>query len=278
MGKLFPPVMMRKRDIPRGLRLLTASVMLLILAAPARACQLALILAHDTSSSVSKAEYDLQTQGHAAAFRDPEIQREILAMGEIQTMLIHWSSHYDQQRRIPWRRLRTREDIEAFADDLSSAWRRFDVGSTAIGNLMRAVSGAWREAGPDRCLRRVLDISGDGVSNQGAPVGPARAQLLAERVTINGLVTVNDELVEAPPLSHYRNKVIGGPGAFVIEAKGFEDYARAFRKKLLRELKGLDVASRPGEKRARLNRPPGNTAAASLQGLSRNPPDSRARR
>ena len=38
------------------------------------------------------------------------------------------------------------------------------------------------------------------------------------------------------PEDYYQEKVIGGPGAFVEQADGFEDYADAIRRKLIREL------------------------------------------
>jgi hypothetical protein len=36
--------------------------------------------------------------------------------------------------------------------------------------------------------------------------------------------------------------VIGGPGAFMTPAKSFEDFARAIRAKLIREIAGRDDA------------------------------------
>ena len=46
-------------------------------------------------------------------------------------------------------------------------------------------------------------------------------------------------------LSYFENLVIRGPGAFVERADGFEDYARAMKKKLLREINALAVGSLP---------------------------------
>ncbi len=65
-------------------------------------------------------------------------------------------------------------------------------------------------------------------------------------MTINGLAIVNEE----PDLEHYyRTEVIGGPGAFVIAAKDYEDFSRAILRKLLREIEAVPVAeARPGLK------------------------------
>lgn len=209
----------------------------------ASACKMALVLAHDVSSSVSAAEYALQTAGHAAAFREPDIQSEILLMGEIRVMLMHWAGAAYQDRLTPWRRLSSLKEIEAFAAELAAAPRRVTVGSTAIGEMLASLEDVWggEAAG---CERRAVDISGDGGSNSGRDIGPPRARLIARGVTINAVVIVTDEVKRPPPLPHYRRRVIGGPGAFAIKAEGFEDYRRAFRVKLIRELRGPAIARR----------------------------------
>lgn len=212
---------------------------------PAAACGLALALAIDASSSVSRAEFALQTRGHAAAFRDPEVIAAIRGVGGIQAMALQWSGDVHQQIIAPWRRLETEAEILAFADVLAAAPRRFEILGTALGSALAALGTAF-EGPPASCNRYVVDVSGDGISNGGFPVAPARALLLDQGVTINGLVIVNDEPVEADPVPFYRNEVIGGPGAFMMIANGFEDYARAFRQKLLREI-GLPFAGAPAD-------------------------------
>jgi hypothetical protein len=52
-------------------------------------------------------------------------------------------------------------------------------------------------------------------------------------VTINGLAI---EDFDGGLVEHFRDSVIGGPGAFVLAANGFDDFARAVAKKLLQEL------------------------------------------
>jgi hypothetical protein len=42
---------------------------------------------------------------------------------------------------------------------------------------------------------------------------------------------------------YYLQRAIGGPGAFVLPADDFEDFARAIRMKLIREIEGTMVAS-----------------------------------
>ena len=58
--------------------------------------------------------------------------------------------------------------------------------------------------------------------------------------------------VEASELSAYfRARVIQGPDAFVEVALGFDDYAEAMRRKLLKELKAQPVGQLPGIIRTR---------------------------
>jgi hypothetical protein len=52
-------------------------------------------------------------------------------------------------------------------------------------------------------------------------------------VVINGLPILGLE----PDLDgYYRENVIGGPGAFVIAARGYENFAEAIRDKLINEI------------------------------------------
>jgi len=91
---------------------------------------------------------------------------------------------------------------------------------------------------PFTALRRTIDVSGDGVNNRGRPAEIARDEAVAQRVTINGLAIVEfGQDVE----TYYRDRVIGGPGAFVIRADGFADFARAVRRKLILEIALADA-------------------------------------
>jgi Protein of unknown function (DUF1194) len=80
----------------------------------------------------------------------------------------------------------------------------------------------------------VIDVSGDGQDNSGADLDGARERARAGGITINGLSIASDaEGLE----EYYRQNVISGSDAFVEPAKDFEDFARALKEKLLRELR-----------------------------------------
>jgi hypothetical protein len=87
----------------------------------------------------------------------------------------------------------------------------------------------------------VIDLSGDGATNAGSDPNPVRDAAIALGITINGLAIVN----EAPALDlYYAEHVVGGPGAFTIVAKDYQDFADAIRRKLLREIEGAGLAAR----------------------------------
>ena len=50
---------------------------------------------------------------------------------------------------------------------------------------------------------------------------------------------------ETDLIPFFRNQVIRGPGAFVEIANGFDDYAAAMRRKLLRELTAMIIGASP---------------------------------
>ncbi len=106
-------------------------------------------------------------------------------------------------------------------------------------------------------LKRVIDISGDGPNNQGGSVTDVRDQTIATGVTINGLplmMKANQNSWQAMlQLDHYyEDCVIGGPGAFLVIARDFEDFARAIRRKLILEIAGLTPPPAPRIWRAQL--------------------------
>jgi hypothetical protein len=70
-------------------------------------------------------------------------------------------------------------------------------------------------------------------------VGPARDDAVAAGVTINGLPILS---VEPYLDAHYRDLVIGGPGAFMIAIDRYEQFAPAILRKLVAEIAGVAPA------------------------------------
>jgi Ca-activated chloride channel family protein len=201
----------------------------------AKPCELELVLAVDSSGSINRREYKLQMRGLADAFRSTDIIHLIASTsrrGDVFMTVMHWSGEPHQAQIVPWTRLHDEPSVLAFADAIDASPRQFLNYSTAIGNALEFSRGLFTIR-PNTCRRRVIDVSGDGPNNEGQDVGPIRATLVSEGVTINGLVVIGDE---ENLDDYYRFEVIGGNGAFLMTANTFDDYPDAIRRKLLREI------------------------------------------
>ncbi|GAB5467872.1 MAG: DUF1194 domain-containing protein [Rhodospirillales bacterium] len=194
-----------------------------------------LLLAVDSSSSIDRNEFDQQMRGLAEAFRSPLVGSAIEALGQsggVAVALMQWSGRDHQHLSAPWRLLRSREDAEAFADLLDSTPRFIDGGSTALGEALRV--GLQTLTGNLYDGRRlVIDVSGDGISNEGEEPAVWRDRLVAAGITINALAILNED---PNLLEIYREQVIGGPQAFALSAVDYEAYGAAIEYKLLQEL------------------------------------------
>lgn len=225
-------------------------------ASPAQAEQvdLELVLAMDASGSISNAEYILQLEGTAAAFRDPAIQAAITSgpMGKIAVSVMLWSDAAFPKIKSGWFVLNSARSAHTFARLVETFQlnedRTVDIGGggTGIGAGVREAV-AMLGANTHRGLRQVIDVSGDGIETEfsfskGIMVRDAKLIAQAAGITINGLPILSENF---PALDeYYRDEVIVGPGAFVEKAAGFEDFGRAIRRKLLREIQS-QVATVP---------------------------------
>ena len=92
--------------------------------------------------------------------------------------------------------------------------------------------------GDFRNTRLIIDVASDLPSDGGQSI-PVRDDAVATGVTINALAIVDD--LAAPSerramVDFYRHDVIGGIGAFVIEALDYAAFSEALKEKLLREI------------------------------------------
>lgn len=204
-----------------------------------RSVDTALILAIDVSNSVDAVRYRLQIDGIADALEDPSVQAAILGgqRGSIAIGVVLWA---DRPRfSIPWVRIASAADATALADKMRRLARQGGQ-FTCVAQMMRFVADKIAPQVPMRAARIVLDVSGDGQENCNPEVAPAelRDELVAIGLTINGLPILEGS--EGAVLAGwYRENVIGGPGAFLLPARGFEDFGRAFRQKFMTEISAL---------------------------------------
>lgn len=217
-----------------------------------------LVLAVDVSRSMDMDEQRLQRAGYVAAFRDPAVQAAIAGgiHGRIAVTYVEWAGTGLNTIVVPWSIITGEADANAFADRLAvptpSRIRRTSIsGAIALGQFELETNEAVG-------LRRVIDISGDGPNNEGAPVTVARDAAVARGITINGL-----PLILKPPSAwgieeldiYYEDCVIGGPGAFLITVRDPENFTEAIRRKLILEIAGVGPADRPTLHRAQFAAP-----------------------
>lgn len=219
---------------------------------PARGAEvtldLELVLAIDVSRSMDDEELELQRQGYAGAFLHPAIVAAIRggALGRIAVTMVEWAGASYQRVIVPWTVIRDADGSAAFAEAILATPKQSFNWTSISGaiDFSRSLFGA----GGQRGTRRVIDISGDGVNNNGRPAPLARDEAVALGITINGLAIINDRpgpggwrsFSQQPLDQHYREQVIGGPGAFLMVAEDFDSFAFAIRNKLMREIAGTD--------------------------------------
>jgi hypothetical protein len=206
--------------------------------ASAQPVDLQLVLAVDTSGSVSEARFELQKHGYVAAFRSPLLLKAI-GSGTRQSIgvtMVQWTGPALQIQVVPWMLIRDEASMLAFADAIARAPRQLFGGGTSISGAIDHAMTLF-PATELRGARRVIDVSGDGANNRGRPATLARDEAVNAGATINGLPILALE----PGLDiYYRDNVIGGPGAFMVPAESFETFAEAVLKKLIIEIAGIE--------------------------------------
>lgn len=216
-----------------------------LLSAPAGAaeCRLALLLAIDVSSSVDADEDVLQRGGLAAALISPQVVKAFFSADlPVALAVYEWSGRYNQELLIDWRLIDSRASLLDVAETIGRSKRSHNEFPTAMGYALGYGAGVLARA-PD-CLFRTLDMAGDGENNEGFPPQTAYAEFPFAGVTVNGLVVnAADYEAEVSLVEFYRRQVLYGPGAFLEIAQGFDDYERAMRRKLERELSAKAIGS-----------------------------------
>lgn len=195
---------------------------------------LALVIALDGSASVRYEEFNLIANGIGAAMRDAEVVAGLTAgpaRASLAAVLL-WSGVGAQELMVEWTRIDATTTAEAFASAVENVPRVVRAGGTAIGEAL-AVCERLLASTPAVAARRIVDVAGDGRSNEGRAPGPVRDRMAAAGITINGLCVLNEE---PDLLDSYTAEIIGGPGAFALTCASYADFAVAMRQKLLREI------------------------------------------
>ncbi|MGH6899618.1 MAG: DUF1194 domain-containing protein [Geminicoccaceae bacterium] len=233
-------------DLPRRIALVAGLIGVPALPATAQdlPVDLELVLAVDISGSVDEVEARLQREGYIAALRHPDVIEAIASgmFGRIAVAYVEWAGDYYQRTMLDWTLIEDAASASDFADALletpltTAHW-------TSLSAAIDYAAPLFDDNG-FKGFRRVIDISGDGHNNRGRPVELARDEAVAAGITINGLPIVNDRPNPwggRPPTGldlYFEERVIGGPGAFMIVAEDYTAFASAIFSKLLLEIAG----------------------------------------
>lgn len=233
----------------RRIAIVCASAVWLFLGVIAQAraedVDVALVLVTDVSRSIDDSEYQLEKDGYANAFANPQVLSAIHGgpNQRIAVAYLEFAGNLEVHTVIDWTTIKDQETAQSFIRRLQAAPRSFSGRTSISAGIDRALE-LFSEAAPS-AARHVIDVCGDGTNNSGRDVPQARDDALKAGVMINGLAIINDHPASwtyahvQPPgglANYYRENVTGGPGSFVIEVRDFSAFGEAITRKLIQEI------------------------------------------
>lgn len=226
---------------------IVAALSLLPSIASAVPVDLELSLVIDVSGSVSTAEYNLQMDGYANAFRDGAIQSNILDttggnVGAIAVNAVFFASSAFTSALDSFVLLNSASSINSFADLLDGFVRPGSGGTAVNAGMSKAIDLLLADNGFES-TNRVIDVSGDGTSST-TTTAAQRDRAAAEGITVNGLA-IENSTDSTLITDFYRDWVITSDG-FVVTASGFDQFDAAVRRKLAIETGGDGTVPEPG--------------------------------
>jgi hypothetical protein len=184
---------------------------------------LELSLVVDSSGSINASEFSQQVNGYANAFRQAAVVNSIVnALNGIAINTILFASAATEV--IQFTQLQTAGDVENFATALESTVR-IDGGTdipSGINLAVETIATNNLESG-----NIIIDVSGDGASNVAATQAFRDAALSTGVSRVNGIA-----IGSAGILNFYESDVIGGTGAFALQATSFDELGQALARKI----------------------------------------------
>jgi hypothetical protein len=219
----------------------------------------AVVLVSDVSRSIDDSEFVLQKSGYLAALTSDAVLAAIAGgpHGAIAIAYVEFASDNQVRTVLDFAVVRDAATARALADRIVAAPRSFS-GRTAIG---AGIAEAMHDlaASPFQGARQVIDVCGDGTNNSGPDVAVVRDAAVGAGMTVNGLTIINDHPASfffahvQPPgglTQYYRDHVIGGPGAFVLEVHDFATFGTAMTRKLVDEIAAAPTPAARGQQRS----------------------------
>jgi hypothetical protein len=211
---------------------------------------LELVLLADATGSIDDAEIRFQREGYAAAITDPSVVSAIrgTSHGRIAVTYVEWANSTSQHVVVDWAVIEDAASAEAFAAALLPPPRR-SRGSNAIGSAL-LFGKQLIETNAFDAPRLVIDLSADSAANtSGPPIEMARDEVVAAGIIINGLAVLCRDCT-GRPIGYdlekaFAERLIGGPGAFVVTADSPATFSDAVRRKLILEIAADDATVPP---------------------------------
>lgn len=205
-----------------------------------REAGLELVLLADASGSIDPEELAFQRQGYALAMTDPEVIKAIQnsLYGNVAVTYVEWATNTAVV--VDWMIVDGPTTARAFADALTGPPRQA-YGSNAIGNALLEGKRLIEE-NDIFAPRAVIDFSGDSIRNSSGPsIAEAREAVLSAGIVINALPILRPDdgrRAGANLEAEYAERIIGGPGSFMVTAEDRASFAATVRRKLVLEISG----------------------------------------
>ena len=184
-------------------------------------------------------------EGIAKALEDPGVISAITTgpQASILFSIVTWADR--SEVTLPWVRVSNAAEAKALAARIRKLPRAKGE-FTCLSRMLRQAADKIVPQIPANATRVVIDVSGDGRDdcNPDEPSDKVRDELVASRVTINGLPILDGD--EAKTIEEwYRQHVMGGVGSFIIAANGYADFERAIRQKFVVEISEWETSGGP---------------------------------
>jgi hypothetical protein len=188
-----------------------------------------LLLLVDVSGSIDSTEYGLQKSGYVQAFQSAAVQGVISGLpGGIAVAYAEWSGASQQSLKVGWTQLTDPTSANNFAAAITAATRMSPFNLTAPGSAINWGTPLFANGFEGSNL--VIDVSGDGIQNDGANTAAARDAAALLGITINGLPITNSALE-----AWYTANIKTSDG-FIIVSENFGDFGTAVHDKIFREI------------------------------------------
>src|SRR6185312_2825529 len=222
--------------------LLSALVALPAPAAPAGAFEVdvKLVIATDVSRSITDEEAQLQREGTAQVFLDPDVLKAIKSgpLGRIAIAMLDWSSPQNDRVVLDWTVVSDAASARALAERIRKLPRTPGQRTSISGALERATLMLDESDNRIAAERKVIDVSGDGPNNDGISLQHIHDTTADNGIVVNGLPIMDPNSPGYYPDldQYYAACVVAGKGAFLTVVRRYKDFGLAMRHKLVLEV------------------------------------------